>query len=110
MLAFRDVQRNDVIARLQRRDPGPAFEHLAASLVPEDGRERTFRILARQGKGIGMADPGSVHPQQHLALARALDFDFFYDQGFFRFPGDRGSRFHGNSSVYYFRICAMAAA
>ena len=89
--AFGDVERDDVVARLQRLHAGAALDHDAAAFVAEDAGEGAFRIVARQGEGIGVADAAGDDLQQHLALARAFDVDFLDRQRFFRFPGNGGA-------------------
>ena len=92
--ALGDVERDDVVARLQRFDAGAALDHDAAAFVAEDAGECAFGVVARQGEGIGVADAAGDDLQQHLALARAFDFDLFNRQRFLGFPGNGGTSFH----------------
>ncbi len=45
-----------MIAGPELADARTALDHLAAALVAEHAGKRAFRVVARQGKGIGMAD------------------------------------------------------
>jgi hypothetical protein len=80
-----------VAARLQRFHPRAAFDHDAAAFVAEDAGEGAFRIIARQGEGVGVADAAGDDLQQYLALARAFDVDFLDRERLFGFPGDGGT-------------------
>jgi hypothetical protein len=92
--AFRDVQRNDMIARLQRLHARAAFHHDATALMAEDAGKGAFRIVAGERERIGMADAAGDHFQQHLSFTRTFDIDFLDGERLFRFPGNGGTRFH----------------
>jgi hypothetical protein len=46
LAAFRDVERDNVIARLQRLDAGTAFHHDAAAFMAENAGKGAFRVVA----------------------------------------------------------------
>jgi hypothetical protein len=83
-----------VVSRGEALDPRTALQHLAAALVPEYAGEGSFRIVAGEREGIGMANAARHDVEQHLALAWAFHFDLLNDQRFFRFPGNGGTCFH----------------
>ena len=75
LAALGGVEGDDMIAGL---DAGHTFTHLdddARAFMAQHDREQTFRVIARQGEGIGMADAGVRDPDEHLALAWRLDVD-----------------------------------
>ena len=71
-----------------------AYDHHAAALVPEDGREQALRVLSGEGEGVRMADSGGNQPDHHFAGFRARHVDGFDLQRFACFPGHGGSCFH----------------
>src|SRR5690606_20564325 len=75
LAAFGRVERDDVIADAERRHPRPDLDHDTGALMAEDGRERAFRVVARQGEGVGVADAGRLDLDQHLARLRPLELD-----------------------------------
>src|SRR5262249_59595096 len=58
---------NDVVAFLHRGDAGPDLDHNAGALMPEDRREQSFRIGARERELVGMTDAGGLDLDQHFA-------------------------------------------
>jgi hypothetical protein len=78
LAAFRRVQRNDVVARLDAGDPGADLDDDAGALVAEDRREDALRIVAGEREGIGVADAGGLDLHQHLAGTRAVEVHGFY--------------------------------
>ena len=63
----------------------------AAALMAENGREDAFRIGAREGEGIGVANAGGMDAHQHLARLRGRDIDFGDFQWLACGPGDGGA-------------------
>ena len=109
--AFGDVERNDVIARLQSLDAGSAFDHFAAALVTQNAGESALRVVAGQGEGVGVADTGGDHFQQNFAFLGSVHVDFFDYQGFLRLPGHGCTGFHEFVSCagwMFFRIAAFS--
>ena len=49
-----------------------AFNHLATAFVSQHAGKGAFRIIARQGEGIGVADAGSYNLNQDLPLLRTF--------------------------------------
>jgi hypothetical protein len=76
LAAFRDVERDDVIAGLQLLDAGSAFDHFAAAFMAENAGKRAFGIVAGQGEGVGVADaswrPLSVEPRPDLVPSMSI--------------------------------------
>ena len=95
LAAFRRVQRNHVVAFLQRGHARAHVHHDAGALVAEDGREDAFRVGAGERVVVGVADAGGLQLHQHFARFRAFQVDGFDDQRFAGFIGDGGFDFHG---------------
>ncbi len=73
--AFRRVQRNDVIALLQRSHAAADVDDDAGAFVTEDHREQAFGIRARARELIGVADAGRLDLDEHFAGARSVEID-----------------------------------
>jgi hypothetical protein len=75
--------------------------------VAEDCREQTFRIGARQGEFVGVADAGRPDLDQDLEGFRAFELN----RGDFKrlggLKGDRGADIHGFSP--FFNSCLAPA-
>ena len=99
-----------MIARFEALYAGATFDHFATAFVAENCGKDAFRIFARQGEGVGMADAAGDDFQQHFAFARAFDVNFFNRQGLFGCPGNSGSCFHADSlqSVVIFEGATLA--
>jgi len=95
--ALGNVERDDVVAGLQRFHSGSALRHDAAAFVAEDAGEGALRVVARQREGVGMADAAGDDLQQYFALARTFDVHFLDRQRFFGLPGYGGTGFHGQA-------------
>jgi hypothetical protein len=50
-----------VISRFQSFDAGSTLDDFAAAFVTQYAGKRTFRILPRQGEGIGVTDTTGNH-------------------------------------------------
>ena len=74
------VQRNDVIALLQRRHAGADVDHDAGALVAEDRRKQALRIRARAREFVGVADAGRLDLDQHLAGLGSREIDRLDDE------------------------------
>ncbi len=96
LTALGGIQRNHVIAHLNR---GHTLAHRlddAATLVAENAGEDTLAVLAGQGVGIGVANAGSNDANQHFTGLRRRDIHFNDLQGFIRRKGHSGARLdHG---------------
>ena len=62
--------------------------------MAEDGGEQPFRVGARAGEFIGMAQAGRFDLDQHLAGLRAGELDGFDHQGFAGLVGHSGAYIH----------------
>ena len=93
--AFRRVERNDVVADFHRGHAGADLAHDAGAFMAENGGKLALGIEARKRVGVGVADAGRHHLDQHLAGLRPADFDGLDRQRLVGFPGDGGARFHG---------------
>jgi hypothetical protein len=83
-----------VIARLQRAHALADLDDHACAFVTEDRREQALRIRSRQGVRIGVADPGRLDLDQHLASARSFELDLFDRQRLVGSVGNGGARLH----------------
>ena len=82
LTAFRGIERDYVIAGLERGDAFADFQHDTGTLMAENGRECAFWIGAGQGELVGMADTGCLDLDQNLTRLRAFQIHFFNRQGF----------------------------
>ena len=72
LAAFRRVQRNDVVALLQRAHARTDVDDHARAFMAENRREDAFRIRARERVVVGVADARRLHFDQDFTGARAL--------------------------------------
>src|SRR5262249_38277651 len=73
--AFGRVERDHMVAGLERRDARADLAHDAPPLMAEDGREQPRGIGARERIGVSMADAGRLDLDEHLAWLRPLELD-----------------------------------
>src|SRR5882672_4250098 len=71
--AFGRVERDHVIALLQRDDAGPDVDHHARTLMAEDHRKEPFGIAAGTRELVGVADARCLDLDQHLAELRPFE-------------------------------------
>src|SRR4029077_16188207 len=90
LAAFRDVERNHVIARLNTGNPIADFQYDCAALVAHDGWKDSLRILSRKSVSVGMADPCSFYLEKDFAAFWSLYVHCFDHQRFSRFPSNGG--------------------
>ena len=93
--AFRRVERDDMVALLERGHPLANFHHNACALMAHDGGKQPFRISAGNGELIGVANTRCLDFHQNLALLGAFQIDFNNFQGFTGFKSNGGAGFHG---------------
>src|SRR5262249_4158219 len=109
--AFRRVERDPVIAWLERSHAGPDFAHDARPLVTQDRREQTFRVLARERELVGVANTGRLDLDHHLARARTVEIDVGDGEGLARLKGDGGANVHfflpSVPIPKFARVCSM---
>ena len=68
--------------------------------MAEDRREDAFRIGTRQGVGVGVANAGGDHAQQHFTGLGHGDIDFYDFQRLLGLEGNGGARLdHADSPV-----------
>ena len=84
-----------MIAGFQAGDARPDLHHHARTFVAEDGGEQALGVQPIEGVGVGVADPGGLDLDQHLAGAGAFEIDLDDFEGTFRLEGDGGAGFHG---------------
>jgi len=65
--------------------------------MAENRRKQTFRIGARQGEIVGVADPGGLDLDQHFARARAFQLNGHDFERLSSLNGDGGADIHGFS-------------
>ena len=73
--AFRRVERDDVIARLQRGDARPAFDNDPGAFMAENGGKDALRVGARKRELVGVANAGRLDLDQAFPLARRREID-----------------------------------
>ncbi|MNO93507.1 hypothetical protein D3C76_851090 [compost metagenome] len=91
LAALRGIQGDHMIAHRHRGDARAYRLDNAAALMAEDAREHTFRVGARQGVGIGMADTGGEDAHQDFAFLRRSHIDLDDFQRFVGSKGDSGT-------------------
>ena len=77
-----------------RRYAGDTLAHLyhdARALVPQHCGEQTFRVIAGQGVGVGVAHAGVGDAHQHFTRARRRDIDLHHLQRLIRPKGHCGA-------------------
>src|ERR1700733_2058492 len=75
LATLRRVQRNDVVAFLEGGDAGPDIDDDAGTLVAKNHRKQSFRVRARAGEFIGMANAGRLELDEHFAGLRSIEID-----------------------------------
>ena len=75
------VERNHVIALLERRHAGADVDHDARALVAEDRRKEALRIRAGARVFVGVADAGRLDLDQHLARLGGSEIDRLDGEG-----------------------------
>ena len=73
--AFGGVQRDNVVARLEAGDTFTDLHDDASTFMAQNHRKQAFRVITRQGEGIGMAYAGIGDFDQHFAFARRRHID-----------------------------------
>ena len=75
LAALGRVERDHVVARLDRLHARPDLDHDARALVAEDRREQALGVGAGERVRVGVADAGRLDLDQHLAGLRPLELD-----------------------------------
>ncbi len=96
LTAFRRVERNDMVARLNAGDPGPDLQNDPGAFMAQDGGEHPLRVEAVQGVGVRMTDAGGLDLHQNLAGAGSLKVDLDDLQWALGLEGDGGAGLHSN--------------
>jgi hypothetical protein len=91
LAAFGGVQRNHVVAGLQRGHAFAHFHHHTCAFMAQHRREDALRIVAAERERIGVADPSMADLHQHLAGARRGDIDLDDPQRLTGAEGDGGA-------------------
>ena len=73
LAAFGGIQRDHVVARLKAGDALAHFHDNPAAFMAQYRRENTFRIVAGEGEGIGVAHAGVGDFHQNFAFLRRRD-------------------------------------
>ncbi len=66
-----------MVALLERADTGAAIDDHTGTFMPENSRKNPLRVGARAGEFIGVAKPGCLDFDQHLALSWAVQLNRF---------------------------------
>ena len=77
LAAFRNVERNYVIALFQGLHARAAIHDHASAFVAQNGRENAFWVGTRQRELVCMANAGRFDLDQDFALPRAVKCDGF---------------------------------
>ena len=94
--AFRRVERNDVIADLDRSHARADLADDAGAFMAENGRELALGIKAGECIGVGMANACGHDLDEHFTRLGAFKIDRFDGQGSLSLPGDGSAGFHGS--------------
>src|SRR4029077_7870970 len=95
LAAFRDIERDHVIAGPQGGNALPYVDNDACALVSEDRREPSFGVLARERERVRVTDPRCLQFDEHFAFTRSVELNI---DDFKRFSGrkrDRRLNIHG---------------
>lgn len=83
-----------MVALLHRGDAGADIDDDAGAFMAENGREEAFRIGARQGEIIGVADTRRLDLHQHFAGLRAFQLHGHHFERFSCLNGNGGANVH----------------
>ena len=108
--AFGHVERDDVVAGAYAGDPATHVLDDATAFVPEDHREHSVRIRARQCECVRLAHARGDDPHQYLARLGACEIHRLDRQRSAGLPGNRRSGFHVNRTACMRHPCAVTAA
>ena len=97
--ALRRVERDHVVALLQRHDARPDIDHDARALVAEDHREEALGIAAGARELVGVADARRLDLDQHLAELRPFEIDGLDLEFLAGLVADRSLGLHAPSPV-----------
>src|SRR5216683_7682853 len=75
LAAFRNVERDHMVAEAQRTHARADFGHHARSLMAEDRRKKALGVLARERVSVGMTYATRLDLDQHLALSGSVEID-----------------------------------
>ena len=104
LAAFRGVERNDVIALLERRHARGRFPRRSPRLHGPECSGTGPRNPARHRVGIGMTETGRLDLDEHLAVPRPLEVDLDDLERFLSFECDSGARFHDEGLTRTFSL------
>jgi hypothetical protein len=93
LAAFRRVKRYYMIAYLDTRNSLSQSFDDSSAFMPENYRKFAFRVLAGQGKRIGVAYAGGNDAHEHLTAPGREEIDFLYMQRLSWSPGYCCTRF-----------------
>jgi hypothetical protein len=94
--ALGGVERDDMIAGLQRGHALAHLQHDARALMAEDRGEQPLGVRARKREVVGVADAGGLDLDQNLARLRAVEVHVHDFQRFSGFKGHGGTCAHGS--------------
>ena len=96
LAALGRVERDHVVARLDRGHAAADLDHHARALVAEDRGEQALGIEPVQGVGVGVADTGGLDLDQDLARLRPLQVQLHDLERLLRCKGDGGAGLHAD--------------
>jgi len=88
------VQRDHVVALLERPDPRSDVHDHPGPFVPEDDGEEALGVRARARELVRVADAGGADLDEHLAGLRAVQLHVDDFERLAGRPGDCSARFH----------------
>jgi hypothetical protein len=100
LAALRREERDDVVARRDRRDVEADALDDSCALVPEHGRRVAGGVGARRGVEVRVADPARDEADEYLAGARLGELDLLHDQRLAELLEYRGADLHRGSLAY----------
>ena len=102
--AFRGVERDNMITRLERGNASAYLQHNTGAFMAEDRREQPFRVSTRKGEFISMADTGGLDFHQHFTGLWTFKVNLHNLKRFASFESNSGAGFHSNPPMYYYLL------
>ena len=105
LAAFRRVERNHVIAGLDRRHARPDLADDAGALMTEDRRKDAFAVEAIERVGVGVTDSGRLYLDEDLTGLRAFQIDLDDFKRLLGLECDSGAGLHLKLHIFFSSRC-----
>ena len=105
LAAFRRVERNHVIAGLDRRHARPYFADDARALMTEDRRKDAFAVESIKRVGIGVADSGRLYLDENLTSFWAFKINLNDFERLLGFERDSSAGLHLKLHFFFSSRC-----